>query len=204
MFFIKWRLSSVALAVWTVSYSNFTAWPLLIRWCFVSSWPAVSLLLSSVRLSVRLSVRNPAGLRRSERGRTTATVQSNWLGKSSSRTSPACCPSTSLWERATCERNSISEDVWHSSHLCVCTNISVSEILCYCFLSCSVWTWTTSRKRVRRTQQQRSQSDGETWRRWRFDLFFHRLTRNFLTAAATTFTQTQRQVTWRWRWSNCL
>lgn len=127
-FFIKWRLSSVALAVWTVSYSNFTAWPLLIRWCFVSSWPAVSLLLSSVRLSVRLSVRNPAGLRRSERGRTTATVQSNWLGKSSSRTSPACCPSTSLWERATCERNNTSEDVWHSSHLCVCTNISVSEI----------------------------------------------------------------------------
>ena len=57
----------------------------------------------------------------------------------------------------------------HCSHLCVCTNISVNEI---CFLSCSVWTWTTSRKRVRRTQQQRSQSDGETWRRWRFHLFF--------------------------------
>lgn len=50
-----------------------------------------------------LSVRNPAALRRSERGRTMATVRSNWPEKSSSRRSPACCPSTKLWERTTCE-----------------------------------------------------------------------------------------------------
>ncbi len=46
------RHISQCLTVSTVYYSNLSSTPLLIRWCFVSSGPAVSFVLLSVCLSV--------------------------------------------------------------------------------------------------------------------------------------------------------